>query len=43
MLGWMKHRLESRLLGEIDTQMTPPLWKKAKKTKEPLDENERGE
>ena len=34
MLGWMKHKLESRLLGEIsitsDTQMTPPLWKKAK-------------
>ena len=35
MLGWMKHNLESRLLGEIsitsDTQMTPPLWQKAKK------------
>ena len=33
-LGWMKHRLESRLLGEIsitsDTQMTPPLWQKVK-------------
>ena len=29
MLGWMKHKLGSRLLGEIsinsDTQMTPPL------------------
>ena len=28
MLGWMKHKLESRLLGDIsiisDTQMTPP-------------------
>ena len=28
MLGWMKHKVESRLLGEIsvtsDTQMTPP-------------------
>jgi len=28
MLGWMKHKLESRLLGEIsittDMQMTPP-------------------
>ena len=28
MLGWMKHNLESRLLGEIsitsDMQMTPP-------------------
>ena len=35
MPGWMKHKLESRLLGEIsitsDTQMTPPLWQKAKK------------
>ena len=34
MLGWMKHKLESRLLGETsitsDMQMTPPLWKKAK-------------
>ena len=36
-LGWKKHRLESRLLGEIpvtlDMQMTPPLWQKAKKKK----------
>ena len=35
MPGWMKHKLESRLLGEIsitsDMQMTPPLWKKVKK------------
>ena len=35
MLGWMKHKLESRLLGEIsiasDMQMTPPLWQKAKR------------
>ena len=34
MPGWMKHKLKSRLLGEIsitsDMQMTPPLWKKAK-------------
>ena len=34
MLGWIKHKLESRLPGEIsitsDTQMTPPLWQKAK-------------
>ena len=33
--GWMKHKLESRLLGEIsitsDMQMTPSLWQKAKK------------
>ena len=35
MPDWMKHKLESRLLGEIsitsDMQMTPPLWQKAKK------------
>ena len=35
MLGWMKHKLESRLLGEIsitsDMQMTPPLRQKVKK------------
>ena len=34
-LGWKKHKLESRLLGEIsvtsDMPMTPPLWQKAKK------------
>ena len=35
MPGWMKHKLVSRLPGEIsitsDMQMTPPLWQKAKK------------
>ena len=35
MLGWMRHKLESRLPGEIsitsDTQMTPHLWQKVKK------------
>ena len=34
-LGWKKHRLESRLPGEIsitsDMQMTPPLWQKVKR------------
>ena len=34
MLGWVKHKLESRLPGEIpissDMQMTPPLWQKVK-------------
>ena len=34
MLGLMKHKLESRLLGEIsitsDMQMTLPLWQKVK-------------
>ena len=45
MLGWMKHKLESRLLGEIsitsDIQMTPPLWQKQRGTEEPLDGSER--
>ena len=35
MVGWRKHKIESRLLGEIsitsDTQMIPPLWQKAKR------------
>ena len=35
MLGWMKHKLESRFSGGIsvtsEMQMTPPLWQKAKK------------
>ena len=35
MLGWMKHKLESRLPGEIsitsEMQMTPLLWQKVKK------------
>ena len=34
MLGWMKHKLESGLPGEIsitsDMQMIPPLWQKVK-------------
>ena len=35
MLGWIKYKLESRLVGEISIisgmQMTPPLWQKVKK------------
>ena len=35
MPGWMKLKLESRLLGELSTtsdmQMIPPLWQKAKR------------
>ena len=35
MVGWMKHKLESRLPGELsitsETQMTSPLWQKVKK------------
>ena len=42
----MKHKLKSRLPGEIpitsDMQMTPPYGRKLR-TKEPLDESERGE
>ena len=34
MLGWMKHKLESRFPGEVsvtsDMQVTPPLWQKVK-------------
>ena len=34
MLGWMKHKLESKLLGGISItsgmQMTPPLWQNEK-------------
>ena len=37
MLGWRKHKLESRLPGEIliisDMQTTPPLWQKVKELK----------
>ena len=47
MPGWMEQKLESRFLGEItiisDMQMTPPFGRKQRRTKEPLDENERGE
>ena len=47
MPGWMKHKLESRLPGEISitsgVQMTPHFWQKARGTKELLDESERGE
>ena len=35
MPGWMKHKLETRLMGEIlitsDMQMTLSLWQKAKR------------
>ena len=45
MPGWMKHKLESRSLGEIsitsDMQMTPPYGRKRRGTKEPLDESEK--
>ena len=31
MSGWMNHRLESRLLGEISITLDMPLWQKAKR------------
>ena len=44
MLGQMKHKLGSRLLGEIsvtsDMQVTPTYGRKWRRTKEPLDERE---
>ena len=47
MPGWMKHKLESRLLGEIsitsDMLVILSLLQKQRGTKEPLDEGERGE
>ena len=47
MPGWMKHKLESRLPGEIsitsDMQMTPLCGRKQRGTKEHLVESERGE
>ena len=46
MPGWMNHKLESRLLGEIsitsDMQVTPPFCQKQGRTKEPLDESDFG-
>ena len=45
MPGWKKHKLESRLLGEIsitsDMQMTSSIWQKQRRTRESLDESER--
>ena len=48
MLGLMKHKLKSGLPGEIsiasEMQMTPSYGRKlGRRTKEPLDEGERGE
>ena len=47
MSGWIKLKLESTLLGEIsiisDMQMTPTFGRKRRRTKELLDESERGE
>ena len=45
--GWKKHKLKSRLLGEIsitsDMQMTPHVWQKVKKNLRAFDKSETGE
>ena len=41
--GWMTHKLDSRLLGEISTTSDMPNGRKQRGTKEPLDESESGE
>ena len=47
MVGWMKHKLESKFLREIsttsDVQMIPPYGRRRRGTEEPPDEGERGE
>ena len=47
MPGWMKHKLESRLPGEIsitsDCRWHHPYGRKQRRTKEPLDETEKEE
>ena len=44
MPGWLKHKLESRLLGEISvTSDMHPYGRKWRRNKVPLDESERGE
>ena len=47
MLCWMKHKLESRLPGDVSiisaTQMTHPYGRKQRRAKGPLDQSERGE
>ena len=42
MPGWMKHKLESRLPGEISA-ISDADGRKQRRTKEPFDEGERGE
>ena len=47
MLGWMKHKLKLRLLGDIsvisDTQMTPPLWQKTEELRASMKVKEESE
>ena len=43
--GWKKHKLESRLPGEIsitsDMQMSPPLWQRMKRNDERKEESQK--
>ena len=43
MLGWIKHKLESRLLGEITITSDDITLMAGSEAKEPLDESKRGE
>ena len=43
MISGKKKRLPGEIPVTSDVQMIPPLRQKSKRTKEPLDENERGE
>ena len=36
-------KIAGRNINNSDMQMTPPLWQKVKRTKNPLDESESGE
>ena len=36
-------KIAGRNINNSDMHMTPHIWQKVKKTKEPLDESERGE
>ena len=42
-LGWMKHELESRLLGEISITSDMQMTEIEEETKEPFDDSKRGE
>ena len=43
MQGWMKHKLESRLLGEISITSDMQMTEIEEETKEPFDDSKRGE
>ena len=43
MLDWKKHKLESRLLGEISITSDMQMTEIEEETKEPFDDSKRGE